>query len=200
MDSARGCPPGVSPLPPRYRRDGGKRRKERRDRKGGGRKGARKEEEEEKEESLQTGAFLVGPLLRFASSPPLVALKQWAYISWAAHACEIVLIYRWAITRSHILGSRLHVGLAAQLSCRRETKRSRRKGEKIGGGRWDQPRFERGGGGGGGLLPRDSRAEFISIRGGACSDNASVAFHPSSSDTHPSNFDFSLIETNVFEF
>lgn len=69
MDSARGCPPGVSPLPPRYRRDGGKRRKERRDRKGGGRKGARKEEEEEKEESLQTGAFLVGPLLRFASSP-----------------------------------------------------------------------------------------------------------------------------------
>lgn len=129
--------------------------------------------------------------------PPLVALKQWAYISWAAHACEIVLIYRWAITRSHILGSRLHVGLAAQLSCRRETKRSRRKGEKIGGGRWDQPRFERGGGGGvGGLLPRDSRAEFISIRGGACSDNASVAFHPSSSDTHPFNFDFSLIETS----
>lgn len=180
-------------------RNGGKRRKERRDRKGGGRKGARKEEEEEKEESLQTGAFLVDPLLRFASSP-LVALKQWAYISWAAHACEIVLIYRWAITRSHILGSRLHVGLAAQLSCRRETKRSRRKGEKIGGGRWDQPRFEREGGGGGGLLPRDSRAEFISIRGGACSDNASVAFHPSSSDTHPSNFDFSLIETNVFEF
>lgn len=96
-----------------------------------------------------TGAFLVvGPLPRFVS--PLVAftaLKQWAYISWAAHACEIVLIYRWAITRSHILGSRLHVGLvtrAAQLSWRGAKRGADGKGEKIGGGRWDQPRFERG--------------------------------------------------------
>lgn len=137
-----------------------------------------------------TGAFLVvGPLPRFVS--PLVAftaLKQWAYISWAAHACEIVLIYRWAITRSHILGSRLHVGLvtrAAQLSWRGAKRGADGKGEKIGGGRWDQPRFEREGG--------RRRAEFISIRGGACSDNASVAFHPLSDIPF---FDFSLIETS----
>lgn len=39
------------------------------------------------------------------------------------------------------------------------------KGEKIGGGRWDQPRFERGGGGGGGALlpPRfEGRVHFDS--------------------------------------
>lgn len=70
----------------------------------------------------RNGCLLPPPFCFLPPLPSLVAftaLKQWAYISWAAHACEIVLIYRWAITRSHILGSRLHVGLAAQLSWRK---------------------------------------------------------------------------------
>lgn len=105
--------------------------------------------------------------------PPRVS-RPWnnGPIYRAAHACEIVLIYRGAITRSHILGSRLQERRSSTIQ-----RWGERKEEILGRGRrkrrhtcrkkrtWNVK----------GWVRKRLGVHFDSR--GACSDNASVAFY-----------------------